>query len=109
MSGAEFAGSLRDRITVERVSAQRDALGAASDETSIIGTFWAAVETDGTGSVSDAESRSAPQRWRFTLRQTGEVMPGDRIIWGARKLTILTAAADLRLLPKTILTAEETR
>ncbi len=109
MSMAEFSGNLRERIRIDRQSADRDTLGSASDETILIGEFWAAAETVGVGSGAEAESRSALPRWQFTLRQTDLILPGDKIAWGDRKMVIRSVSLEHRPTPKTILSAEEKR
>ncbi|VAW05754.1 hypothetical protein MNBD_ALPHA04-1692 [hydrothermal vent metagenome] len=109
MSMAEFSGNLRERIRIERQAADRDALGSASEQSILIGEFWAAAKTVGTGSGAEAESRSALPRWRFTLRQTDLILPGDKIAWGNRKMMIRSVSLEHRPTPKTILLAEEKR
>ncbi len=106
---AEFAGVLRERIRIERPSAAGDSLASGSTETELVGEFWAAIEAQGAGSEATAESRSAMQRWRFILRQTDKILPGDRLIWSERNMLIRTVSEDRRLLPRTILDAEEIR
>ena len=107
--GAEFAGMLRERIRIERFATERDALASSSDETELIGEFWATVEAQGAAQETSAESRAAMQSWRFILRQTDQILPGDRLIWSGRNMLIRTVSEDRRLLPKTIVEAEETR
>lgn len=107
--GAEFSGILRDRIRIERTVAERDSIASGSVETEFVGAFWAAMEAQATGWESVAESRSALQQWRVTLRQTNDILPGDWLIWSGRKMLVRSVAEDRRLLPKTILHAEEIR
>lgn len=107
--GSEFAGILREYIRVERAISSRDDLGGASSETELVGEFWAAAEAQKPAELSSAESHSAMPRWRFLLRQTDQILPGDTLIWSARKLLIRTVSEDRRLLPKTIVEAEEMR
>ena len=109
MSGAEFSGMLRERIRIERPVAQRDPLGSATPQTELVGEFWAAVEAMGTGSEAQAGSRAALQRWQFTLRETGNIRPGDQLVWDERTMVIRSIEEDRRLLPKTLLFAEEKR
>lgn len=107
--GQEFSGHLRERITIERQTAVRDALGSAGPQFEIVGEFWAAAETLDSGGVGEAESRSAMPRWRFILRETQAIKPGDRLIWGGRVMVINSVILEHRLIPKTILQAEERR
>ncbi|MEP2987656.1 MAG: head-tail adaptor protein [Parasphingorhabdus sp.] len=105
----EFAGVLRERIRIERLSAALDGLASGSSETELVAEFWAAIEAQGAGSEANAGSRSAMQRWRFILRQTDKILPGDRLIWSGRNMLIRSVSEDRRLLPRTILDAEEIR
>lgn len=107
--GQEFSGILRERISIERQSAGRDVLGSAEPQYTTIGVFWAAAEALHSGSDGEAESRSAMPRWRFILRETQAIKPGDRLVWGDRIMTISSVILEHRLIPKTILQAEEKR
>lgn len=109
MMRQEFSGILRERISIERQAVGRDALGSAEPQFITIGVFWAAAVALHSGTVSQAESRSAMPRWRFILRETQAIKPGDRLIWGDRAMTILSVILEHRLIPKTILQAEEKR
>lgn len=105
----EFSGILRERITIERQRAGRDGLGSAEALFDMVGVFWAAAEARGGGRDAEAESRSALPRWRFILRETQAIKPGDRLLWGGRIMTISSVVLEHRLIPKTILLAEEKR
>lgn len=107
--GQEFSGILRERISIERQAVGRDALGSAHPQYTTVGVFWAAAEALHGGSASEGESRSAMPRWRFILRVTQVIKPGDRLIWGSRVMTISSVILEHRLIPKTILQAEEKR
>ncbi len=107
--GREFSGVLRERIVIERQSAGRDALGSAEAQFDTVGEYWAAAEALHEGRESEAESRSAMPRWRFVLRETQAIRPGDRLLWGERVMTVSSVVLEHRLIPKTILLAEEKR
>jgi len=106
---AEFAGSLRERIRIERRVSDRDAIGSALSQTELVGEYWAAAEAMGNGDDTSADTRSALQRWRFTLRKTDTIFPGDYLTWAGREMTIYTVSEDHRPVAKTILIAEEKR
>ncbi|MEH6715308.1 head-tail adaptor protein [Parasphingorhabdus flavimaris] len=107
--GQEFSGILRERITIERQVSERDALASAEPQYITVGVFWAAADALQGGTASEAESRSAMPRWRFILRETRAIKPGDRLVWGDRIMTISSVILEHRLIPKTILQAEEKR
>lgn len=107
--GREFSGILRERIAIKRQRTDRDGLGSAEPIYDPVGTFWAAAEALRSGREARAESRSALPRWRFVLRETQAIRPGDRLLWGQRTMTVLSVVLEHRLIPKTILLAEEKR
>ena len=107
--GREFSGVLRERIVIERQRAERDGLGSADAQFDTVGEYWAAAEALHEGRESEAESRSAMPRWRFVLRETRAIRPGDRLVWGGRTMTVLRVVLEYRLIPKTLLLAEEKR
>ena len=106
---AEFAGRLREYVRVERPLSPRDALGSTPAEKQLVGEYWAAIEAQPSAEISSADSHSAMQRWKFWLRQTDKILPGDTLIWSGREMLVRTVSEDRRLLPKTILEAEERR
>lgn len=104
----EFAGTLREWIRVERPTNDRDSSGSASGEFNLIGNFRAAAEPAGTGAEAVADSRSAMPLWLFLMRPSETILPGDRITWNDRTLTVRTVTAEDRPTPKCRLLAEET-
>lgn len=109
MSKTEFAGMLRERIRIERPVDQRDAFGSAATSTDLVGEYWAAIEAVEPGDESLSQSRSSLQRWRFTTPWVDAILPGDTLIWRDRAMIIRMVSEDRRLLPRTILLAEEKR
>ncbi|SIN59629.1 Phage head-tail joining protein [Parasphingorhabdus marina DSM 22363] len=105
----EFAGTLREWIRVERPVNVRDGSGSASGEFELIGEYHASATPAGTGAESIAESRSALLVWQFRMRQSDAILPGDRIIWNDRILTVRNVIAELRPTPRTRILAEENR
>jgi head-tail adaptor len=79
MSGlGEFAGTMRERVVLQRRSAGQDALGAAEDDWTIIDVVWASVRVAGHGASDVGDAASALPLWRVTLRPC-DVRVGDRI------------------------------
>ncbi len=109
ISRPEFSGLLREHIRIERQSPQRDGAGSATDQSELVGDFRAAAEPAGTGGEALAGSRSALPRWRFTLRQTDAIRPGDELIWAGRAMVVRAVSADHRFIPRSFLEAEEKR
>ncbi|GAB5483020.1 MAG: hypothetical protein Pars92KO_27770 [Parasphingorhabdus sp.] len=105
----EFSGLLREQIHIERQSSERDSAGSAIEQNDPVGAFRAAAEPLGTGDEAHAGSRSAMPRWRFILRQTNAVRPGDILIWAGREMVVRSVSSDHRFIPRTFLQAEEKR
>ena len=105
----EFAGTLREWIRVERPVNARDGRGSASGEFALIGEYHASATPAGTGAEAIGESRSAMPVWQFLMRQSDAILPGDRIIWNGRILTVRSVIADYQPTPRTRILAEENR
>lgn len=108
MSG-ELAGVLRERVTLLRRDAARDALGGASGEWAAIGEAWAAIVPDGAGGAVSGDAPDAPQRWRVTLRAPTPATIGDRLGWGARGLRVRGRSDDPAMPDRVTLLVEEVR
>lgn len=100
--GGEFAGALRQRVTIMRGA---DATGASPAPA----TRYAAVRPDGAGEMVAGEAVSAAPRYLMTLRAGVEALPGDRIGWGARVLKVRGVIADPTTPDRIVLKVEEVR
>jgi len=94
MSAAEFAGALRERVTLEYQAAGTDALGVANGAWRLRGTVWAAIVPAGEGAVAVGDALSAEPRYRVTLRRRDDFSVGDRLIWRGRTLSVLSLSTD---------------
>lgn len=79
---SELASLLRQRVTIERKSRARDALGGSTGEWTSLGSSWAELRAQDNG------------RWTATLRSTADVVAGDRLVWRGRRLRVTAAVAD---------------
>lgn len=93
----EFAGTLRTRVTIMRAA---DGAGA---------TRYAAIRPDGAGEALAGEAVSAAPRFLMTLRAGVKALPGDRVGWGARVLTVRGVIADPATPDRIMLKVEEVR
>lgn len=108
MSGDEFAGSLRERVTIERRADDRDSTGGAIGGWSAIATVAAAIAPDGATEIEAGEALDARPRWRVTVRPT-DVNLGDRLAWRGRLLAVRGVTADPRTPDRIELASEEER
>ncbi|WP_083671996.1 hypothetical protein [Sphingomonas montana] len=92
--GAGLAGLLRERVTVSRGDATRDAQGGVSGNLVALGIVWA-------GCVPDGE-----RRWRIAMRPF-DVRVGDRIGRAGMVLRVVRVLADPRMPDRITLFAEE--
>jgi head-tail adaptor len=79
MSGLNgFAGTLRERVVLQRRTATQDALGGQEDDWTVIDVVWASVRPAGHGPFHAGDAASAMPVLRVTLRPC-DVRVGDRI------------------------------
>ena len=84
----EFAGTLRERILIERPVEERTAMGL--QQAAWVPMCWAlaAIEPDGAGAEAEAQALSAMPRFRVTMRPRAGIEVGQRVSWGATRMTI---------------------
>lgn len=105
----EFAGALRERISFERRSDERDLLAGARGKWRYDGAAWAAVTPLGAGDPVEADSLSALPRWRIIIRKREGIDLSSRIVWRGRYLRVRSAESDPREPAQMILIAQEQR
>lgn len=108
MSG-EFAGALRERVTIERRLGNRDALGGASGRYAYDGAAWVAITPLIPASLAEADSLSARPRWQVTMRKREGVDMKTRLVWRGRFLGVRGVLSDPRNPAQMVLTCEEAR
>ena len=108
MSG-EFAGRLRERVTIEGLSGGRNALGATLPEWEAVATCLAAVAPEGAGAEAEGQALSAMARFRVTIRVRDGIAVGQRLRWRGRVLMIRQRVDDPALPDRITLRCEEIR
>jgi head-tail adaptor len=108
MSG-EFAGSLRERITIERRSGGRDMRAGATGAYLYDGAAWAAVAPLMPSSLIAGDAISALPRWKVTMRKREGIGPSTRIVWRGRFLAVRAVESDPATPAQMILTTDEVR
>jgi head-tail adaptor len=94
MSGGELAGRLRERVTVERRAATRDALGGAIGDWIAEAVVAAAIVPARAGAAVVADAASGLDGWAVTVRSEADVRVGDRLVWRERRLSVVRATRD---------------
>lgn len=106
---SEFAGTLRERIIVERPVAARTASGLQQPGWEPVARCLAAIMPDGVGPMSEAQAPSSMPRFRIAIRRRGDVMVGQRIKWGERRMLVTQRMDDPRTPDRILLRCEEMR
>lgn len=108
MSG-EFAGALKERVSIEQRRAERDVLAGAKRGYTYDGVAWAAVAPLFPGGLTEADALSALPRWQVTMRKREGIGSETRLVWRSRFLAVRSVLNDPREPAKMILTCEEMR
>ena len=105
----EFAGMLRERISIDRPTALRTATGLQESGWEPVASCLAAIEVEGVGPESEGMALSAMPRLRVTIRRREGIAIDQRIRWGKRTLMIRQMIDDPRLAERLVLRCEEAR
>ena len=105
----EFAGTLRERIIIERPISKRTATGVQESGWEGVASCLAAIQLEGVGAESEAMALSAMPKLRVTMRRRSGVAIDQRIRWGARTLMIRQLLDDPTLADRLVLRCEEVR
>ncbi|SFR98048.1 phage head completion protein [Sphingomonas jatrophae] len=104
MSGG-LAGTLRERVTVLRQGAERDALGGAAGDWVEVARVWAAPRPERSVASKDGAVRGA-LRWTVALRPC-PVAVGDRLARGDGLLAVTAVERDPATPDRILVHAEE--
>jgi head-tail adaptor len=105
----EFAGALRERVTIERRLGNRDALGGAIGNYAYDGAAWVAVSPFIPADLAVADALSAKPRWQVTMRKRDGIDLRTRLVWRGRFLGVRGVISDPRNPAQMVLTCEEVR
>ncbi len=108
MSG-EFAGALRERLSIEQRLGGRDMIGGATGRYMYDGAVWAAVTPLVPADLAAADSLSALPRWQVTMRKRERIDLRTRFVWRRKYLCVRAVISDPRAPSQMILTCEEVR
>lgn len=109
MMGGEFAGRLRERIAIEALTQERNAIGAQLPEWSVVARCLAVVAPEGVGAEAEGQALSAMARFKVIIRVRDGVSVGQRVRWGARLLAVRQRVDDPALPDRILLRCEEIR
>ena len=106
---AEFAGTLRERITLERPVDQRSAAGLREGGWAVFADCLASVTLIGAGAEAEGMTLSAMAQYRVTLRVREGVAVGQRVRWKGGILMIRQVLLEPRWPDRIMLKCEEVR
>jgi head-tail adaptor len=89
----EFAGALRERVSIEHRLGNRDLLGGATGRYMYDGACWAAVSPLIPADLAAADSFSALPRWQVTMRKRERISPCTRLVWRGRSSVFAPSSA----------------
>lgn len=105
----EFAGSLRERVIIERPVSERTSIGVQATGWEVVARCLASVVPEGAGAEAEAMALSAMPRFRVTIRKRDGIAIDQRLRWGERVLMIRQMLDDPRLGDRHLLRCEEVR
>lgn len=105
----EFAGTLRERIVIERPTATRTPTGLQESGWTPVAHCLAAVQLEGIGPEKEGQALSAMPKLRVTIRRRKGVAIDQRVRWGKRTLMVRQLVDDPRYPDRLVLRCEEAR
>ena len=105
----EFAGTLRERVLIERPVSTRNAMGLQEPGWEQVCRCLASVALESVGAESEAQALSAMPRFRVTLRWREGIAIDQRIGWNGRKMMVRQLLDDPRSKDRIVMRCEEVR
>ena len=105
----EFAGSLKQRVTIERPTLLRTAGGLQEAGWERVATCLAGIVAEGVGAEAEAQALSANPRFRVTIRARDGIAVGQRVMWSERVMLVRQRIDDPATPDRILLRCEEMR
>ena len=105
----EFAGTLRERVLIERPVSVRNEMGLQEPGWEQVCRCLASVVLESVGPESEAQALSAMPRYRVTIRRRNRIAIDQRVGWNERKLMIRQLLDDPREKDRVTMRCEEVR
>lgn len=106
---SEFAGTLNERIAVERPVGARTPMGVQQSEWEAVCRCLASIVPEGAGAEAEAQALSAMPRYRVTIRWREGIAIDQRISWRGRMLIVRQMLDDPRARDRIAMRCEEVR
>lgn len=105
----EFAGTLRERIAIERPTSVRNAMGLQEPGWEQMCRCLASVTLDSVGAESEAQALSAMPRFKVIIRWREGIALDQRVRWSGRTLMVRQLLDDPRSRDRIVMRCEEVR
>jgi head-tail adaptor len=106
---AEFAGTLRERVLIERPISLRNEMGLQQPGWEQVCRCLASVVLDSVGAETEAQVLSAMPKFKVTIRVREGIAIDQRITWNGRKLMVRQLLDDPRAKDRIVMRCEEVR
>jgi head-tail adaptor len=108
MSG-EFAGTLRERVLIERAVSTRNAMGLQEPGWEQVCRCLASVGLESVGAESEGQALSAMPKYRVTIRKRDGIAIDQRVTWNGHNLMVRQLLDDPRQKDRIAMRCEEVR
>jgi head-tail adaptor len=105
----EFAGTLRERVLVERPISTRNAMGLQEPGWEQVCRCLASVALESVGPESEAQALSSMPKYRVTMRRRDGIAIDQRISWNGRSMMVRQLLDDPRQKDRIVMRCEEVR
>jgi len=106
---AEFAGTLRERVLIERPISLRNEMGLQQPGWEQVCRCLASVVLETVGAESEAQALSAMPRYKVTIRVRDGIALDQRVNWNGRRLMVRQLLDDPRTRDRIVMRCEEVR
>jgi head-tail adaptor len=106
---AEFAGTLRERVLIERPISLRNEMGLQQPGWEQVCRCLASVVLESVGPEAEAQALSAMPKFKVTVRVREGIAIDQRITWNGRKLMVRQLLDDPRAKDRIVMRCEEVR
>lgn len=105
----EFAGTLRERVLIERPVSIRNAMGLQEPGWEEVCRCLASISLETVGQESEGQALSAMPRFRVTLRWRDGIALDQRVSWNGRRMMVRQLLDDPRTKDRITMRCEEVR
>lgn len=105
----EFAGTLRERVIIERPISLRNAMGLQEPGWEQVCSCLAAITLASIGAESEAQALSAMPSYLVTIRARDAITIDQRVRWSGRTFLVRQLLDDPRTKDRIVMRCEEMR